>query len=73
MMCPTGIVMCTECSNGKGVDTSDDTCKGKFLVLLKSDLFSPHNENYYLCYCYCLLLVLLLLLVVIVVVVVSTL
>ena len=48
--CPTGIAICTECSNGKGEDTSDNACKGKFFVLLKCDLFSSHNESYYFCY-----------------------
>ena len=31
--------VCTECSDGKGVDFSGTYCTGKFLFLLKYDLF----------------------------------
>ena len=45
LKCPTGIAICTECSNGKGADTGDNTCKGKFLVLFKCDQISPINKK----------------------------
>ena len=50
--CPTNKNVCTECSDGKGGDSSGATCTGKFIVLLKLDLFAPNNENYHYCYYY---------------------
>ena len=37
--CPTNKDVCTECDDGKGVDSSGATCTGKFLDVLKCNLF----------------------------------
>ena len=37
--CPTNIDVCTECGDGKGVDSNGATCTGKLLVVLKCNLF----------------------------------
>ena len=37
--CPTNKDVCTECGDGKGVDSNGATCTGKFIVVLKYDLF----------------------------------
>ena len=37
--CPTNKDVCTECGDGKGVDSNGATCTGKLLVLLKCNLF----------------------------------
>ena len=35
--CPTNKDVCTECRDGKGVDSNGATCIGKFIVVLKCD------------------------------------
>ena len=37
--CPTNKDVCTECGDGKGVDSNGATCTGKLLVVLKCNLF----------------------------------
>ena len=37
--CPTNKDVCTECRDGKGVDSNGATCTGKFLDVLKCNLF----------------------------------
>ena len=45
--CPTNKDVCTECSDGKGVDSNGATCTGKLLVVLKCNLFHLIMRTYY--------------------------
>ena len=37
--CPTNKDVCTECGDGKGVDSNGATCTGKLFFVLKCNLF----------------------------------
>ena len=41
--CSANKDVCTNCRYGKGIDASGPSCTGKFLFLLKYDLFSINN------------------------------